>query len=536
MSLSNKQQPASLAAPLGQLCQGTPAECRMEPPKEIGQEGFEWQRTEGKLNEIGLNVSMDGQLKDGLVKTASFLEQNKLCFFEGKRDKALSTEVQDKEYQAPPSHLESRYVISESCCTLERNLEHQKTVGFHPRLVEGPDRNKATTDQGKIAGKNGLEPQSQLDLDCPGAAQVPSQCGEEQETSVWNPNFHPVAGDPWGSRKASPGKEGNGLTLCSPLIGVTRDSVAQIQRQPPLLVAVGDPTPTSEHFPTTIPPITMVEFTPEEVNTGSASQDQDKELGKLSSSEEGGIPDQAPQQKKVMRRALSECSHLSVPATVNLVDKYPEIPARGEPPSGLLPLPRSPAPSPMPRKLGVPAVRRSMTVTEEQVANCELSPQELPTLSTKEAPPFLCEEALARRGEEPTHLRKKELSSTTGSHPFSELEQIPERGSPGKGQEDIGEMRVDSHSLVCQGSKKQPVLGKKEIEVSASQSTPSLLREETPRDGMLLNFASIGNKQAARKKPKESVLPLNPSCWEQGREKQSAKRLSKLVPQSESDR
>jgi hypothetical protein len=29
-----------------------------------------------------------------------------------------------------------------------------------------------------------------------------------------------------------------------------------------------------------------------------------------------------------------------------------------------------------------------------------------------------------------------------------------------------------------------------------------LLLEETPRDGMFLNFASTGNRQAVRKKPK----------------------------------
>ena len=65
----------------------------MDSPKELSQPGFEWQRTEGKLNEIGLNVSMDGQLKDALVKNTSFLEQNnKLCYFEGKLDKELNTE------------------------------------------------------------------------------------------------------------------------------------------------------------------------------------------------------------------------------------------------------------------------------------------------------------------------------------------------------------------------------------------------------------------------------------------------------------
>lgn len=500
MSFSDKQ-PASLAAALSQLCQGKPTECRMDPPKEIGQEGFEWQRTEGKLNEIGLNVSMDGQLKDGLVKNASFLEQNKLCFFEGKRDKALGIEVPDKEYQATSGHLESRYVISESCRPLARNLEHQKTAGFHPGLVEGPDRNKATTVQGNLAGKNGLEPQSQPDLDCPEAAQVPTPCGKDQETSVWNPNFHPVAGGPRGSREASPRKEGYGFTSGCPFTGVMNDSPGQLKCEPPLLVAVAHPTPTSKCSPTAIPPITMVEFTPEYVNASTPSQDQDKELGKLGSSEEGAMPDQAPQQKKAMRRALSECSHLSVPPAMNLADKYPELPTQGVPPSHLLPPPSSLAPSPMPRKLGAPGVRRSMTVAEEQTASYELSPGELPALSTKEAPPFICEEALARREEELTHFGKKE-ASTAGLHPHSKLEQIPEGSSREKGQEDTDETRVDSSSLVCQGGGKQPGPGKKEIEVSAPRSAPSLLCEETPRDGMFLNFASIGNKQTAKKEPK----------------------------------
>lgn len=84
MSLPEKQ-PAALTAALAaedeQLSKGNPPECGMDSRKEIGQDGFEWQRTEGKLNEIGLNVSMDGQLKDRLVKNSSFLEQNKLGFF-----------------------------------------------------------------------------------------------------------------------------------------------------------------------------------------------------------------------------------------------------------------------------------------------------------------------------------------------------------------------------------------------------------------------------------------------------------------------
>uniref|UniRef100_A0ABI8AQG0 Microtubule-associated protein n=1 Tax=Felis catus TaxID=9685 RepID=A0ABI8AQG0_FELCA len=489
MSLSDKQ-PASHTAAYSQLCKGKPAECRMDPPKEINQAGFEWQRTEGKLNEIGLNVSMDGQLKDGLVKNASFLEQKKLCFFEGKLDKELSIEVQDEECQATSGHLESRYVISETCHSLEGNLVHQKTAEFRVGPGEGPDENKASTVQGKVAGKNGPETKSQPDLDFPGAADIPTR-DVEQETSVWNPNFHPVA---QGLREATPGKE-NGITAGCRVPGVVNDHSGLLECKPSLSEAIARPAPTIEHSPTAIPPITMVEFTQEYVNDSSHDRDHEKELEKLNSPEEGALLNQVPQQKKAMRRALSECSHLSVPPAVNLAEKYPELPAREELSSGLLPLTSSPMPSPTPRKLGAPAIKRSMTVAEEQTASYKLIPGELPIPSTEEVPPFICEEPVAKKREELTPVSnssgsssgKKELG-TAGLHLHGKLEQIPEVSSKEKGHEDVSETRTDSCSPVCQGGEKQPgqtaLAGKKEIEVTATQSTPAFLCEETPRDGI----------------------------------------------------
>uniref|UniRef100_A0A8D2EXU4 Microtubule-associated protein n=1 Tax=Theropithecus gelada TaxID=9565 RepID=A0A8D2EXU4_THEGE len=491
MSLSDKQT-ASLTAAYGQLSKSKPAECRMDSPKEISQAGFEWQRTEGKLNEIGLNVSMDGQPKDGLVKNASFLEQNKLCFFEGKLDKELSIEVQDTDYQAASGHLESRYVISETYHPLEGNSVHQKTSEFHLGLIEGPDKNKTIPVQGKVAGKNGLETKSQSDLDFPGAADIRTRYAKEQETSVWNPNFHPVAQGPLGSREATPGEMKNSIIPGCPVIGVVNNS-EQLKCESPLLVSLAHPAPIIEPSPTTIPPITMV-FTQEHLNASSHIRDHDKELEKLSSTEEEAVLNQAPQQKKTVRRALSECSHLSVPPAVNLADKYPELPAREEPSSGLLPPPSSPMSSPMPGKLGAPAMKRSMTVGEEQTASYKLSPGKLPIVSTKEIPPFICEEPVAKKREELAHFSnsssnsgKKELG-TAGLYLHSKLEQIPEGSSKEKGQEDISETRIDSCSQVCQRGEKQPgqtaLAGKKEIEVTATQSTPSFLCEEPPRDGI----------------------------------------------------
>lgn len=482
MSLSDRQ-PASRSAAHGPLGQGQPAERRMGSPKGIGQAGFEWQRTEGKLNEIGLNVSMDGQLKDGLVKNACFLEPSKLCFFEGKRDKELSVEVQDREHQAGSGHLDSRYVISDSCHSSEGNLVPQKTSGFQLGPREGPDQNKATTVPGMVAGKNGPETKSQPDPAVPGAADLPAR---EQGASAWNPNFPAVAPGRQGSAAASPGKE-NGIAPGCRLTGVGGDSSGQLECGSPLPVAVTPPAPATEHSPTAIPPITMVEFTQENSNAGSHVGDQ-KDMGKLSPPEEGALPDQAPQQKKAMRRALSECSHLSVPPAVNLAEKYPEPPARGEPASGLLSLPSDPAPPPAPRKPG-PPVRRSMTVAEEQMAGHTLQPGELPTLSTEGMPPSLREEPAAKETEEPTPLGSigsgKKERGPAGLPLHGQLERIPEAGSKEQGREDGSEATADSGRQLCQGGEGQPgqaaLARKKEIEVTASQSSPSFIKTEVSK-------------------------------------------------------
>ncbi|XP_031201098.1 microtubule-associated protein 4 isoform X19 [Mastomys coucha] len=493
MSLPEKQPAAlttalALAAADDQLSKDKPPESRMDSPKEIGQHGFEWQRTEGKLNEIGLNVSMDGQLKDGLVKNSSFLEQNKLRFFEGKLDKELNIEKPNKAYQATSGHLESRYVISGTCQPSEGNLVYQKAAEFYLGLTEGQD--KDATVQGKVAAKSGLEIKSQPDLSFPGAADTLTQHNEEQETSAWNPNFYSVTQSPQVSMAATPEKQENGLLVSScSVIGVMSDNSGQLNKSP-LLVAVTHPDPTSE--PSTNPPVTVVESTQENLNADFHSPVQDKELEKLSSTEEGPMLDQVPQQKKAIRRALSECYHLSVPPAVNLADKYPELPAREELPSGLLPPTGSPMPSPMPRKLGVPAMRRAMTVAEDQSASCRLSAGELASLSASQVPtPLTFEEPVARE-RELIHLSndsnssgKKELGSA-GLCLHSKLEQIPEGSGKEKGQEDTGETRVGSCPFICQGGEKQlmKLAGKKEIEVTATQSTPSLLCEETPRDGV----------------------------------------------------
>ncbi|XP_061093717.1 microtubule-associated protein 4-like [Conger conger] len=65
----------------------------------------------------------------------------------------------------------------------------------------------------------------------------------------------------------------------------------------------------------------------------------------------------AEQQRKAMRRAMSECSHLSVPASLELPDKYPD--------NKFGPLDELPSPGAGPRRPHS-AMKRSLTVADEQ--------------------------------------------------------------------------------------------------------------------------------------------------------------------------
>lgn len=476
-----------------QLGGGQPAGGRMDASKEVSHAGFEWQRTEGKLNEIGLHVSMDGQLQDGLVNNASFLQPTQLCFFEGKLDKEPGTDAQGRERPASSGRCGRRYVVSGSCCASEGSPGHQKAAGFQLEPREGPDRNKASTVQELVAGKDGPETKRQPDLDLPGAA---DPLGREPESSVWSPSAHPAAAGWPGSRAAALGKE-NGIAPGRRGVVGGSETSGQLERGTALPVVMAHPAPTAEHPPTAPPPGTLV-VAPQACSSARAqARDHDKELERRRSPEEGALFPR-PQQKAV-RRALSECGPLAVPPAASLADRSPELPAREEP-------------VPPPRTRGAPAIKRSMTVAEEQTAGCRRNPGELPGLPTEEPPP-LCAETAATKEEESAHLThwSSSCSSSAGRKELGaaglclqrELERIPEVSSRDRGREGVSGAGTDSGPHVCQAGEQQPgrgdLAGEEETEATAPQSTASLLCEETPRDGMFLN--SPWEQQAARKDP-----------------------------------
>ncbi|KAK4825703.1 hypothetical protein QYF61_001526 [Mycteria americana] len=528
MSLSNKQ-PASLSE-YSQLCKSKNTEsfseafhC-MESPKDFGKTEFEWQRTEGKLNEIGLNVNSGGPIKDGLVKNAGFTDEDKLCFFEGKRDKELKIaqkdkreiEVQGKKYQAAAGHLESWSLISETFPSAEGNFANPKATDFHvgqagaEKSGPGLGKNGAITDQEKAAGKAGMETKCQPDPNLPNLSvseSDPSKYMKEQEISVWNPNFHPILPNNSGSKEATVKKDG-APSYC--VIGVVNDNYVQSGFSSSSMASKPEP-------PTTTVELAQDDSKSSDFNNTTEMEEEMED--KLSCGDDGSFLNRAAHQRKAMRRAMSECSHLSVPLTLNLADKYPEPVLREDVATGLL-SPNSSltqCSSPTARKPGAP-MKRSMTVSEEQTSVCSLGPEQsragLPSLVVKEHQSLLAEEPAAKKREEwnsGSNSVKKELGSPGLYH--SKLEQIPEISSQDKEREEEAVKRekrnatdgaagFDSPKSKCtemESSKTAP-LERKEIEVSDVQSSPSPKQGDLPRDGMLLIFTSLGSEQTVARK------------------------------------
>lgn len=503
MSVS-KQQPAPLReyGEYSPLCPSSSESCAgafrcMDTAKDLRPAGFEWHRTEGKLSEIGLNVN---PIKDGLVKNAGFTDEDKLCFFEGKLDKELKIaqkdnreiEAQGKKYQAAAGHLESWSLISEAFPAAEGNFANPKTTDFHVGQAgaEKPSKNEGITDQEKAAGKAGMEPTSQAAPSLPHLAvseSEPSKCMKEQEISVWNPNFHPIPPNDSGSKEATVKKDG-APGYC--VIGVVNDNYVQ---------SGFSSSPSKPE-----PPTTTVELAQDDSKSSdfaSAAEMEEELEDKLGCAADGGFLDRAAQQRKAMRRAMSECSHLSVPLALNLADKYPEPVLREDVATGLLSPSSSltQSSSPTARKPASP-MKRSMTVAEEQASVCSPGARQSPPGT--EHRPLPAEEPAAKKREE-RNGGKKELGSPSLYH--SKLEQIPEVSSRDKEREEAAAGKVgkrngtdgaagfEAPKSKCAETEagKTAVAESKAIEVSGVRSSPAPEQGDLPRAGMLVIFSSI---------------------------------------------
>lgn len=113
----------------------------------------------------------------------------------------------------------------------------------------------------------------------------------------------------------------------------------------------------------------------------------------------------AEQQRKAMRRAMSECSHLSVPASIQLPDKYPG--------GGMLDELTSPVGGP--RRSHTGGMKRSLTVADDQ------PPTPPPTLYATGA-----RNDLSHGTGTTLHLTPFPPLRSNGSFPLSPMEDVPE--------------------------------------------------------------------------------------------------------------
>lgn len=408
MSLS-KQPPAPLAE-YSQLCKSpnpdgfSDAFARTGAPKEFGGAAFEWQRTEGKLSAIGLPVVR----QEGLGKNPGFTDEDKLCFFEGKPEQdQRETEAPSKPCQPASGHLET---WTPAVAEKSRSAESLGVLGLAgwqtepagcPRGSPIPAPKRGITDQEKAGGPKSGEADGRGDAEIP---DDPPPCPKAPEIPGWNPTFGPLLSEVAGLKNGSPG---------------------DIFQDGSRLSAWGSSAPKVG------PPTTTVELAQDDGKGGGAFFSETEDARFLSELEEkpdtaattaSGFLSRGGAQRKAMRRAMSECSHLSVPPALHLADKYPELVtvAERESPQSVL-SPSVGAPS---RKPSGP-MKRSATLSDEQASARRLGPDSAAPLC-----PVVKEEEEKKDDDDGGVPLKRELGSP-GSFP-SKLALIPENGKKGE--------------------------------------------------------------------------------------------------------
>lgn len=418
-AMSLPRQPPAPLAEYSQLCKTSKPDdgfsdafARTGTPKEFGGSAFEWQRTEGKLNEIGLPLRPDGP-----GKTPGFTDEDKLCFFEGKLEK----EQRENEAPCQPAsgHLEKRMPPPSSS---EKNRSGESPgifglAGWQTEPAGGlkgspmPEPKRGITDQEKAG-----EPKSG-EVDGKGDPKIPDESpsrSKEPEIRAWNPTFPPLL--PEAARLKNGG------------------SPVEIFKDGSRRSGLGS-------APKVGPPTTTVELAQDDGKGGGSSfSEREEEVRFLSELEEkldaaaleSGFLSRGGTQRKAMRRAMSECSHLSVPPALHLADKYPEpvsVPERDSSPSIL---PPTIAPS---RKPSGP-MKRSATVSDEQASSTRRpgGDRAAPLCPVLNEPVLPAEDQKENEQDEGGVPFKREPGTPGSFHP--KLELIPETSDGKKGERD----------------------------------------------------------------------------------------------------
>ncbi|XP_060725661.1 microtubule-associated protein 4 isoform X5 [Tachysurus vachellii] len=303
-----------------------------------------------------------------------------------------------------------------------------------PRSFAGTPRALGLTDEDKLCF---FDPPAAMgkesELQVPGRSAIPgsmslSSVGESIESSL---SSSPSPASP-GKFSVSLESAGNSVmpsqnTVLSPFESLKPASVAEWNPSPHCLSPETNPMLGSPQAPPNYCVIGVVndnylEGGDEGVGGRPATEGSSNE-----SEEEGEVLEpcfmgRAEQQRKAMRRAMSECSHLSVPASIQLPDKYPG--------GGMLDeLTSSVGGHRRPHAGGM---KRSLTVADDQP----------PT-----PPPTLCATG-ARNGTGTTlHLTPFPSFKSNRSFPLSPMENVPEGSIVDKDQGVLLPVPVTSRAL-----------------------------------------------------------------------------------------
>ncbi|XP_062847295.1 microtubule-associated protein 4 isoform X9 [Trichomycterus rosablanca] len=240
----------------------------------------------------------------GAPTALGLTDEDKLCFFDHSAEIGTESELKVPKGGAIPGSM-SLGSVGES---LESPLSTSSSPASPGKLTASLESavNSTMTHSLQLSGSQNIDIRSPIE---------PPKPAHVEE---WNPSFH----DPSLETNSKSGSSQATPNYC--VIGVVNDNYLESED---------------------------VDLGVKQVADGSSDE----------SEEEGEVPEpcfmgRAEQQRKAMRRALSECSHLSVPASIQLPDKYPGGAMLGELTSSVG----------GPRRAHAGSMKRSLTVADDQ--------------------------------------------------------------------------------------------------------------------------------------------------------------------------
>ncbi|GCC37313.1 hypothetical protein chiPu_0015816 [Chiloscyllium punctatum] len=480
MSVSN--QPPSPLTDYNDLCKAKPVDCFtekspcMQPQKDWSRSEWEWHRA-GEQHENELKVELSSaaspRAKDGLIKHVALTDEDKLGFFGtsegGKEQKNAVSVAQSKEscksWSTSPTNLSAsgQYVGEMNPVTGEWS---QPTVGRQVNVggyeIGKEDLTKKRTDKNGELISCSANP---ILLNPSAALGNPAQNIKNDKISVWNPNFMPDNKVDFDCKQMVEFKDNDKSTLCE--TDLHSNSI------PPYTLTIQkSDTPT------------MVDYEQDPSDTGNLAHTEDVKVDLVTDSVTRGA-----NQRKMMRRAMSECSHLSVPSSLSISEKYPE-PSPGDSLSQSTNSSGSQVPAAGNRKYPKSQIKRSMTVAEEQIP-----------VNSFDADQTAAELQLTDEGHNkessnaPSDTSDMKGSANTafnhgrlGKIPEISSTKVPEEKLHGK-NEQTGVFTDLQRNDFSGGSVRS--LRKETIEVNNVQTSPFSQLQEKPHDSVLLNSAFI---------------------------------------------